>query len=68
MAYKIRVDVALTVEVDAEDWADAYGLEFDSVGPAGKALRQDIEGHIREVVRHDSTEAVRRLGVGAEVV
>lgn len=62
---KITVNVHLDVEVDPEVWADAYGLAFDTVGPAGRALREDIDLHTKNVVRDAAAEAVARLGSGA---
>lgn len=67
MSYTIRVDVQLTVEVDAEVWADTYGLQFETVGQKGAALREDIEEHTRAVVLNAADGAMTRLGVEAVV-
>lgn len=40
-AKRVRVTMTLTVEVDRDDWATAYGIDFDT-----KTITQDVKNYI----------------------
>ena len=57
---KIRYNINLAVELDSDDWAEAYGMD-----PADqKLIRQDIKGSVFDLVEYHLNE---RLSIEARV-
>jgi hypothetical protein len=49
----MKVRIALTVDVDPNEWADAYGTE-----PTPAAVAADVRGYVRDAVA-DSAAPIR---------
>jgi hypothetical protein len=57
---EIRVSVTLTVTVDPTEWNDNYGVAAEGTAAA---VRQDVKGHVLEMVRE-----LESRGVGVSAV
>ena len=60
---KVTVSVSMSVEVDLDEWVEAYGLDPNQYS----AAVEDAREHVRETAREAAKEAFRRQAAGASL-